>query len=112
VREGARNYLRWWQERPSFSRAYLIEVPTAGPAAVEQRALASQRFEGLFDALAVRAREEEPDLPPPLQLGTSLIIVGIIELVAQEVRAGRIDTLEDRAPDVAALIETLIAARA
>src|SRR5213080_2724863 len=35
VRTGVDAYLRWWQERPAFSRAYFTEMPAAGLAAVE-----------------------------------------------------------------------------
>src|SRR3954449_11127429 len=33
LRTGAGLYLRWWRERPAFSRAYFVALPTAGPRA-------------------------------------------------------------------------------
>src|ERR1700716_1009047 len=37
MREGARRYLRWWQDRPTISSAYLLSLPTVGGRALRQR---------------------------------------------------------------------------
>ena len=37
MREGTRRYLRWWQERPLISSAYLLSLPTVGARALRQR---------------------------------------------------------------------------
>jgi AcrR family transcriptional regulator len=103
VRRGVDAYLRYWHERPAFTRAYFAELPAAGPPAIEQRERASDAYRQMFAALAARAREEEPDLPPPATLGPRLLVAGITELVAEEVRAGRTGellALRDEAADV------------
>ena len=110
VRRGTEAYLLWWQERPSFSRAYFTEMPAAGPAAVAQRERQSDPYRQLFAALGERARIEEPELPPLPELGARMIVAGVTELVAEEVRAGRtaeLSTLHDRFSD---LVIALIAA--
>lgn len=104
ARRGAEGYLRWWQERPAFSRAYLVEVPAAGPPAVAQRDRAAQPFADMFAALARRARHEQPELPPLPRLAPDLLIVGVTELLAREVRAGRVAQLGRLAPDLEALV--------
>jgi AcrR family transcriptional regulator len=109
VRTGVDAYLRWWQERPAFSRAYFTEMPAAGPAAVEQRERQSDPYRQLFAALGVRAREEEPDLPPMLALAPRVAVVGVTELVAEEVRGGRIGRLNQLRDHVADTVITLIA---
>src|SRR4030081_3803870 len=37
TRKGMGVYLRWWQQRPAFARAYLLSLQSAGERAVEQR---------------------------------------------------------------------------
>jgi AcrR family transcriptional regulator len=111
LRRGVVAYLRWWQERPAFSRAYLLELPSAGAPAIEQRSRASQGFADLFNGLAQRARNEEPDLPEPPKLAAELLLVGLTDLVAREVREGRIDRLTEIAPDLEELIAALLARR-
>lgn len=108
VHRGVAGYLGWWRERPAFSRAYLIELPAAGPPAVEQRIRAARPFAEMFEALGARARREEPGLPAPPKLAPDLLIVGIIELVAREVGAGRIDRLDEIGADLAAVIIGLL----
>jgi AcrR family transcriptional regulator len=109
VRRGVDAYLRWWQERPAFSRAYFTEMPAAGPTAIEQRERQSDPYRQMFAALGVRAREEEPDLPPMLALAPRLAVVGVTELVAEEVRGGRIGKLNQLRDDTADAVITLIA---
>jgi AcrR family transcriptional regulator len=108
VRRGAVIYLRWWQERPAFSRAYMAEVPAAGPAAVEQRERASEAYREMFAVLGARAREEEPNLPPLPALAPRLLVAGITELVAEEVRAGRVGRLTRMTDDLADLIVAVL----
>lgn len=89
VRRGMRTFLRWWQERPVFARAYLVEMPLVGAGAVQQREDAYQRFEELFRRLAARIRREDPRLPPLPDFVPRVLVHALLELVAAEVRAGR-----------------------
>jgi AcrR family transcriptional regulator len=86
-------YLRWWQERPAFSRAYLVELPFAGPEAIEQRERQSEPYRRMYRAVARRARIEEPHLPPMPKLAPDILVAGIVDVVAREVRAGRVHEL-------------------
>jgi hypothetical protein len=84
-----RIYLAWWRDRPAFSRAYFLELPSAGPRAIEQRANAQARFVALFVALAQRARPDDPASEVTLRV----FVGGMTDLVAEEVRAGRLAQL-------------------
>jgi AcrR family transcriptional regulator len=94
LRNGLGAYLRFWSKRPNFSVAYLIELPTAGPRAIEQRERHYESFEAMFAALAARGRGEQPELPPLAPRTPRLIVLATTELVAGEVRAGRTGELE------------------
>jgi AcrR family transcriptional regulator len=82
-------YLRWWQERPAFSRAYLLELPFAGPKAIEQRERQSEPYRRMYRAVGRRARIEEPHLPPLPANAPDVLVAGIVDVVAREVREGR-----------------------
>ncbi len=93
VAQGNEAYLGWWQERPSFSRAYLVELPFAGPEAIDQRERQSEPYRRLYRAVARQARIEEPHLPPVPGSAPDILVAGITDVVAREVRAGRTETL-------------------
>lgn len=89
VRRGMRTFLRWWQDRPVFARAYLVELALVGDGAVRQREEAYRRFEDLFRRLAARIRRERPALAPLPDFVPRVLVHALLELVAAEVRAGR-----------------------
>lgn len=99
LRGGVHVYVRWWQDNPHIAMAYLTDLPTAGRRAMEQRDRTYEQFGLVFQALAARAREEEPRLPPLAPLAVPMIVAGITELVGREVRAsrlGQLDRLEEQ----------------
>jgi AcrR family transcriptional regulator len=95
--DGVHVYLRWWQDRPAFARAYLVELPSAGPRALMQRDRQLRAFEAMFTALGART-----------PLAARLLAHGITELVATEVREGRLDTLDGLHGELVALIRKVI----
>jgi AcrR family transcriptional regulator len=100
VRRGMTLYLRWWQDRPAVARAYLVELPAAGAGAAQQRDRHLAGFRDLFATLAARARVEDPGLPSLAPLAPRLLVLGINELVAEEVRAGRTSELDELHDDL------------
>ena len=100
LRRGMDRYVRWWQQRPAFSRAYFLELPAAGTRAVRQRDRQYARYRDMFAALGARAREEQPELPPLSPLATRMIVAGVTEIVADEVRGGRLAGLDALADDL------------
>ena len=95
VRLGVRRYLRWWQDRQEFTRAYFVELPTAGARAMEQRDRAYEPFRQLFRDVGAWARAADAGLPPLSELTVRLLVISTTELLAEEVRAGRGDGLTE-----------------
>jgi AcrR family transcriptional regulator len=112
LRDGLRHYLNWWQERPVWSRAYLVELPAAGPPAVEQRDRQYARFIEMFGALAAWARREQPELPPLRPLNVRMIVLGVTELLADQVRHGRASMLSELEDDLMFWIVLMLADQA
>jgi AcrR family transcriptional regulator len=109
MRTGAGIYLRWWQERPAFARAYLLSLQAAGERALEQRERTYALFRAMFADLGRRARAEQPDLPALSPLVPRVLVVAITELVAEEVRARRTDRLGEMETELTALAIRLLA---
>jgi AcrR family transcriptional regulator len=109
LREGMSAYIRWWQDRPGYTMAYLVELPSAGRRAFDQRDRVYARFEEMYKALAARARAEQPELPPLPPLAARWLVASVIEIVAQEVRAGRLDSLSELEDELLFLIVKTLA---
>ena len=109
MREGAGRYLRWWQERPTIASAYLVSLPMAGERALRQRERQYAAFEAVFAALGARARAEQPELGPLSELVPRMLVLAITELVAQEVRAGRTEELEQLSEELALVAIRMLA---
>jgi AcrR family transcriptional regulator len=107
--KGTARYLTWWQEHPAFSHAYFLSLPVAGERALAQRERGYQLFRAMFEDLGRRARAEQPGLPPLAPVIPRVLVLAITELVAEEVRAGRVDRLTALAADVAELAIRLLA---
>ena len=88
VAAGVDAYLGWWEARPSFARAYYVELPQAGRRAREQRDSANALFREVFEVLGARARFEEPDLPPMPEIVPRVLVHLFSEHVAERVRKG------------------------
>ncbi len=109
LRAGTGIYLRWWQDRPALSRAYFVGLPSAGERAMRQRDRQYARFRQMFEALAARARTEQPELEPLPEFVPRALVAAITELVAAEVRAGHVDRLTELEPAVEFLTVKLLA---
>jgi AcrR family transcriptional regulator len=109
MREGARRYLLWWQQRPTISSAYLISLPTVGGRALRQRERHYAAFRAVFADLGRRARAEQPELGPLDDVIPRVLVLAITELVAEEVRAGRTSELIELSEKVAVLAIRLLA---
>ena len=107
--KGTGAYLRWWAERPAFTRAYFTGLPMAGEPAVAQRERGYERFRALFAELGRRARAEQPSLPPLPAIVPRILVLAITELVAEEVRFGRIERLPELETEVVMVATRLLA---
>jgi AcrR family transcriptional regulator len=108
LNQGLRTYLRWWPDRPAVARAYFVELPVAGPRAIDERDRQLERFEGLLRFIADRARVFFPDAPPLRDI--DVLAAGIVtrELVASHVRAGRVDQLDEIEEDLRYILVKLL----
>jgi AcrR family transcriptional regulator len=104
LRSGTRTYLRWWIDHPAYASAYLLDLPTAGRRALDQRDRVYGSFVAMFEGLAARARAEQPELPPLSPLVPRLLVMSATELIAQEVRHGRLGRLMELEDDLVAYI--------
>jgi AcrR family transcriptional regulator len=102
-------YLNWWRDRPQFAKAYLLELPAAGPLAAAQRERSYAAYRHMMEGLAHRARREDPALPPLAPLASRLVVVGITELVTEHVRAGALDTVLSLHRDLVEFTELVLA---
>lgn len=109
MQRGTHAYLEWWQQRPGFARAYFIGLPSAGERAIAQRERAYEWFTEMFEAMAGRARSEQPDLPSLHAMAPRFLVLAITELIAQEVRAGRTGRLCDLEDDIVRIAVKLLA---
>jgi AcrR family transcriptional regulator len=109
MRKGAGIYLRWWTERPAFARAYLLSLQAAGERADEQRERTYALFREMFADLGRRARVEQAELAPLSPLVPRVLVLAITELVAEEVRAGRLEQLPELEDELARLTIRLLA---
>ena len=96
-------YLDWWQSRPAWARAYLVELPSAGAEAMAGRDAQLEAFVPIFAELGALARRD-PGAEPLSPLVPRLMVYGITELVAAEVRLGRIERLSEQRADLVAFI--------
>lgn len=104
VRRGARVYLEWWRDRPETTSAY-FELAAAGREALDRREKTYERYDAMFTALAARARREQKGLPPVSPVAIHVLTAGLTELVAREVRAGRLAQLLDLEDEV---VDTIV----
>jgi len=95
LRSGTRSYLQWWVDNPNYAAAYLVDLPAAGRRALEQRDRVYADFAAMFEGLGTRARAEQPLLPPLPELAPRMLVMAITELIAQEVRNGRVAKLPE-----------------
>lgn len=109
VEAGLDAYLDAWASIPGFAFAYFVEFPTAGRRALDQRDRAYADFAAMFEALAARARAEQPELAPLRPFVPRILVTAITELIAQESRAGRGGSVADLRPELLHLIVLLLA---
>ena len=111
VRAGVTTFLATLAAEPAFSRAIILEVNAAGPAAQDRRRGVLELFAARYLEVNAQAREVDPavgPLPEPLALA---IVGAIIEVVAAEVWAGRSAALGELAEPLGAFVTRNVAPR-
>jgi AcrR family transcriptional regulator len=108
LNRGLRAYLQWWPDRPALARAYFVELPSAGPRALDERDRQIERFEAVLRFTAERARAFYPDAPPLRDVDVTAAATITRELVASHIRAGRVDHLDEIEDDMRYLLIKLL----
>lgn len=104
IAAGMDAYLKWWRDRPEFARVFLVELPASGTPGLEQRIDLLRPFEDLFAGLARYMRSLDRSMAPLPRLAPRSVVRGTTELIAEEVRRGRVESLPDLTPDLVDVI--------
>jgi AcrR family transcriptional regulator len=95
---GIEAYLRWLAEHPQAATTFVIEVHTAGPQALEQRAQVLKRF---CDVIS--------DSRPEVRPAAVMALITSVDAMAHEcLRKGRADKLPEQADDALYVAERLL----
>jgi AcrR family transcriptional regulator len=103
LRAGCRAFLTFLAEEPAFARVFYIDMPGAGPAAVERLHDAMERFAEINRKWHERARERHPDWPVVPDEAYMALAGATGELVRSLVRADRAKELPDMEDTMVAL---------
>jgi AcrR family transcriptional regulator len=109
LERGLDAYLRWWRDRAALTHAYLVELPSAGRRALEEKDRQQDRFTEILRYMAQQARDENPDLPPISDAVIATAFVAPTEIIAREVREGRLERIPGLKDDLRYLLVKLLA---
>jgi hypothetical protein len=104
-------FLGFLAAEPAFARAFYINMPAAGPRAVERLEAAQHRFAQMTRAWHERGRRDNPSWPDVPYEAYLALAGATAELVRAEVRHGRIRTIPALEDTLVALHLALLAAR-
>ncbi len=111
LRAACRAFLEFLGNEPAFARVFYIDMPTAGPRAVERFEQAGRRFAAMTATWHERARTRHPHwpvVPDDAYLG---LAGACAELVRARVRADRTKALPELEDTMVALHLAVLAAR-
>jgi AcrR family transcriptional regulator len=111
LRAACHAFLAFLAGEPAFARVFYIEMPAAGPRAVDRLEAASRRFAELNRTWHQRARERHPDWPAVPDEAYLALAGAVAELVRSIVRADRTDELPDLEDTLVSLHLAVLAAR-
>jgi AcrR family transcriptional regulator len=95
LRAGIAAFLEFLAREPAFARAFYVDMPAAGPRAVERIEAALHRFAQLNQAWHTRARREHPDWPAVPGQAYYGLAGATAELVRSQVSQGQIEAMPD-----------------
>jgi AcrR family transcriptional regulator len=111
IRAAYRAFLGFLADEPAFARVFYIDMPAAGPHAVDRLEAASRRFADLNQVWHQRARERHPDWPAVPYAAYLALAGAAAELIRSLVRAGQTDELPDLEDTLVSLHLSVLAAR-
>jgi AcrR family transcriptional regulator len=111
LRAGCRAFLAFLAEEPAFARVFYVDMPAAGPPAVERLHDAMERFAEINRKWHERAMERHPDWPAVPAEAYMALAGAMGELVRSMVRADRAKELPDLEDTIVALHLAVLAGR-
>lgn len=111
LRVGLRAFLRFLADEPDFARVFYIDMPAAGPTAVERLQDGGFRFAELNAKWHRRARTRHPEWPAVPDEAYQALSGATAELVRSWVSAGKTEALRELEDTVVALHLAVLAAR-
>lgn len=111
LRAGIRAFLRFLADEPAFARVFYIDMPAAGPVAVERLQTAVFRFAELNAKWHRRARTRHPEWPLVPDEAYQALAGATAELVRSWVSAGKSEALPELEDTIVAFHLAVLAAR-
>jgi len=111
LRAGCRGFLQFLADEPAFARVFYIDMPAAGPAAVDRLQAASIRYAEINAKWHRRARARHPDWPAVPAQAYQALAGATLELVRSQVSADKTDSLPELEDTVVALHLAVLAGR-
>jgi AcrR family transcriptional regulator len=111
LRAGCRAFLRFLANEPAFTRVFYIEMPVAGPHAVERLHAAGSRFTEINMKWHRRALARHPDWPAVPDEAYQALAGASAELVRSWVSAGKTEALGELEDVLVALHLAVLAGR-
>lgn len=106
--DGMREYLRLLSGTPAFTRAFFLEVGSAGPAALELRSASLDEFANRLLNWRKLTREAHPELPMLTKMQALSIIWSIMEFVTVKMRADGPERVPEITDELLALFKWMM----
>lgn len=107
LRAGIDTYFRFMAEHPEVAAATVVEIHSAGRRALAARSRALERWMRTIEGLPVLAAREGVELPRLDSVAAAAIILASEAYVHDYARRGRVRHVQQAAPAVLALADTL-----
>jgi len=111
LRSGCRAYLTFLADEPAFARVFFIDMPAAGPLAVERLQAARSRFAEINAKWHRRALTRHPGWPTVPYEAYEALAGATAELIRSRVVADKTESLRELEDTLVALHLAVLAAR-
>lgn len=91
IRVGVRSYVGVLGEYPYFTRLFLSESMSAGPALADRWIASTEQFASLIHAWRDESRREHPEVPELPTLRARIVVAGLNELICMTVHSDGVD---------------------
>jgi AcrR family transcriptional regulator len=108
---GCRAFLEFLADQPAFARVFYVDMPAAGPRAVERLEAAERQFVEMTATWHRRARDRHPEWPPVPEEAYLALAGASTELVRRAVRNGQTHALPKLTDTILALHLAVLAHR-